>query len=550
MPFQFWGLPVTGCQIASLSAHPGPASDTAVLIPRPDCDAAEGLGFHGALLRRASGFTFAFYCLTEDSRQRLLQAKAPSAMAHQFATLLGPVLQGATPLVIPDLRADERAGLNPLVINGPHLRSFVGLPLVTASGDVLGMVCVADPRLRPVTQAQLASLRRLADEIALRVEMQMIAPQPAPHSEIGTQTLETTTSCGGTDTRHTVSAMLMQWRDTFSAKWPQTDEYIPKKVVTSIKSRHNLGKIEAIRRNVRETAGSRVPRDKGASRPEGERAVASRLSGAILRTIFVMALVAAPSALLPGVTKDAQQMAALVALFAGAMTFVEYNATYPGLIEFRHAPPFNRIRFALLAATVLVLCVIERGKVEPTALTQFLDAVGSLVGWSMDFPYSPVRLATMMLDNAATSEQIAVVRTAAGMAFLITMVTLIWFVLTMRAGSWPSRRAAFNVWVNLPTFDPTVGADIIRRLDRDARVNVALGFLLPFLIPAVVRIASSGLEPLALTAPQTLVWTVTIWAFLPASLFMRGIAMARVAQMIREKRQAAAIGASDGLLPA
>ena len=152
------------------------------------------------------------------------------------------------------------------------------------------------------------------------------------------------------------------------------------------------------------------------------------------------------------------------------------------------------------------------------------------------------------LDHAATTAQVAAVRTAAGMAFLVTMVTLIWFVLTMRSGGWPSRRAAFNVWVNLPTFDPTVGADIIRRLDRDARVNVALGFLLPFLIPAVVRIGTSGLDPLMLTAPQTLVWTVAIWAFLPASLFMRGIAMARVAQMIREKRQAAAIGGPDGLL--
>jgi hypothetical protein len=316
--------------------------------------------------------------------------------------------------------------------------------------------------------------------------------------------------------------MLMQWRDTFSAKWPQRDEYILKKVVTLIESRHNLGKIEAIRHNVRETAGSRLPHDKGSTRPEGERAVASRLSGAVLRTILVMAVVALPSAILPGVTKDAQQMAALVALFAGAMTFVEYNATYPGLIEFRHAPPFNRTRFALLAATLLMLCLIERGKVDPTALTQFLDAVGSLVGWAMDFPYSPVRLATMMLDNAATTEQVAAVRTAAGMAFLVTIVTLIWFVLTMRAGSWPSRRAAFNVWVNLPTFDPTVGSDIIRRLDRDARVNVALGFLLPFLIPAVVRIASSGLEPLALTAPQTLVWTCQYWPFLPPSISIPG----------------------------
>jgi hypothetical protein len=38
---------------------------------------------------------------------------------------------------------------------------------------------------------------------------------------------------------------------------------------------------------------------------------------------------------------------------------------------------------------------------------------------------------------------------------------------------------------------------------------------------------------------QTLVWTMTAWAFLPASLFMRGIAMGRVADLIAAKRRAA-----------
>jgi hypothetical protein len=40
---------------------------------------------------------------------------------------------------------------------------------------------------------------------------------------------------------------------------------------------------------------------------------------------------------------------------------------------------------------------------------------------------------------------------------------------------------------------------------------------------------------------------MTAWAFLPASLFMRGIAMYRVAQMIREKRS---ITESEALLTA
>jgi hypothetical protein len=60
------------------------------------------------------------------------------------------------------------------------------------------------------------------------------------------------------------------------------------------------------------------------------------------------------------------------------------------------------------------------------------------------------------------------------------------------------------------------------------------------LIPAVVKVASSGFEPLTMTSPQTLIWTMTAWAFLPASLFMRGIAMGRLAELIQERRDAVA----------
>ena len=262
-----------------------------------------------------------------------------------------------------------------------------------------------------------------------------------------------------------------------------------------------------------------------------------------MRALLVMLVIATPTVLLIDRHPDVQQMVALVALFAGALAFVEYNAVYPGLVEFRDAPPFNRIRFLMLFATVFCLSVIERGRFQPSTMTELVHAVGALIGISMDFPYSPVRLATLMIANDATDAQIGAVRTAAGMSYLISLVSLGIFAIQLRVGNWPRRDKAFNVWVNLPTFDPTSGGDVVARLTRDARVNIALGFLLPFLIPAVVVIASNGFQPLELTSPQTLIWTMTAWAFLPASLFMRGIAMGRVADMISARRKND--GASD-----
>ena len=299
-----------------------------------------------------------------------------------------------------------------------------------------------------------------------------------------------------------------------------------------------MGKIEAARHNVRDIIGTRAWQCIRTVRTKGAGLVISRLAGAATRAVLVMIVIATPTILLTDVRPDTQQMVALVALFAGALTFVEYKAVYPGLFEFRDAPPFNRIRFLMLFATVFCLSAIERGRSDPSTMTELIHAVGALIGMSMDFPYSPVRLATLMMASDATEAQVGAVRTAAGMSYLISLLSLSIFAIQLRLGAWPRRDQPFNVWVNLPIFDPTSGGDVVARLTRDARVNIALGFLLPFLTPAVVAVASVGFQPLELTSSQTLIWTMTAWAFLPASLFMRGIAMGRVADMIANRRKA------------
>jgi len=299
-----------------------------------------------------------------------------------------------------------------------------------------------------------------------------------------------------------------------------------------------LGKIEVFLHNVRSIVGTRAWHRIASVRIEDVKAVISRITGAAVRAFLVMVLVATPSVILPGIGADTKQMVVLVALFAGALTFAEYSAVYPGLVEFRDAPPFNRVRYLMLFAIVFSLSVICSAKASDAAFPRLFESLGLIIGHGMDFPYSPVRLATLMMAEGASSEQVMAVRTAAGTAYILSLMSLAFFVLIFKLRSWPGRRATFNVWVNLPTFEPTAGGDIVDRLERDARVNLALGVLLPFLIPAMVNLASIGFEPLTLTSPQTLIWTMTAWAFLPASLLMRGIAMGRIAAMIKHKREA------------
>ena len=275
----------------------------------------------------------------------------------------------------------------------------------------------------------------------------------------------------------------------------------------------------------------------------------SRLAGALVRAFLVILLVCIPSLMLPGTSADAAQIVALVAIFGAVLTIIEYASDYPGLVEFRDAPPFNRVRFCSLLLTVLMLTIISRGQVAPTSVTVFVETLGSLIGSAIDFPYSPVRLVVLMLPSDAGVEQINLVRTSAGLAYLISLLTLAIFLILQRLRGWPLRTGSFNVWVNLPTFDPTAGGDVVERLERDARVNIALGFILPFLTPAVIKAATSLFGTVSLENPHTLIWTVAAWAFLPASLFMRGIAMGRIAGMIKDKRRQTSAAEQGDLLP-
>jgi hypothetical protein len=199
---------------------------------------------------------------------------------------------------------------------------------------------------------------------------------------------------------------------------------------------------------------------------------------------------------------------------------------------------------------VLLLSAIVRGRTDPTTLTNFIDVIGTRIGIAIDVPYSPVRLVTLMLPEDMSLEHLILVRTAAGISYVISLLTLASFIIILRAIGWPQRLGKFNVWINLPTFDPTTGGDVVQRLQRDARFNIALGFLLPFLIPAAVKLAAMAFQPVTLESPQTLVWTMAAWAFLPASLFMRGIAMGRIAWMIAEKRRLNNLSAEADMLPA
>lgn len=296
--------------------------------------------------------------------------------------------------------------------------------------------------------------------------------------------------------------------------------------------------------------GTRTRHSIASDRIEGEVAVFSRLPGAIFRAALVVLLIVTPSVMLSVGHAAGMQFTAFIALIAGIFTIVEYSASSPSLVEFRSAPPFNRLRFGALLLTVFTLSIVFREGPEPSTLTMFFQAIGERIGASIDFPYSPIRLLLLAMPQSASADVLDHIRTAAGLSYLISLMSLAIFVILLRLRGWPSKAGTFNVWVNLPTFDPTVGGDVVDRLNRDSQINLILGFLLPFMVPAILKMSAVLIGPFPIDNSQTMIWAVTAWAFLPASLLMRGVALNRVAQIIYvQRKRAYAKAAADGMLP-
>lgn len=264
----------------------------------------------------------------------------------------------------------------------------------------------------------------------------------------------------------------------------------------------------------------------------------SRLLGAIIRAILVVVLVALPSVLMVEVSSDTKQMVTLAALLAGSLIFAEYNATYPSLIEFRDAAPFNRLRYLMLLTSVAALTLIQSDVALPIAWVEIARKTSLGIGHAMDFPFSPVQLLVQLVQSQASEAQTAALRSAAGLAYLISVAWLAVFAITVRLGGWPSSKRPLNVWVNLPMFDPTAGADVVTRLARYGRVNILLGFLLPFLGPVAAKLLLGQSGVLVGLSPHSLIWIVSLWAFFPASLILRGLALLRIAELITQSRNA------------
>lgn len=264
----------------------------------------------------------------------------------------------------------------------------------------------------------------------------------------------------------------------------------------------------------------------------------ARISSAAIRGLLVALLVVLPSLLLPVSATQSPEIVAFSALLAGGLVFAEYSSHFPSFLEFRDAPPLNRGRFVFVGLCMVLLSLLAGHAFAPTGLTALVHTLAFWLGDLLDFSYSPVHLVRLMMPATVPQYTVDLVRAAAGLAYFLSLASVVWFAVVIRLRDWPLGNGAFNVWVNLPLFDPTTGGDVVTRLQRDAKLHIIAGGLLPFLLPALVQLTASVFDPALLGSPQLLIWCVTGWAMAPASMIIRGLARLRIADLIEQKRRA------------
>lgn len=87
---------------------------------------------------------------------------------HSFCN---STIQQSDPTLVPDTHLDERFRRNPLVVDRPHIRSYLGVPLITHDGYRIGSLCCVDFKPRKFSKPEVQIVTDLASMVMSHIEV-------------------------------------------------------------------------------------------------------------------------------------------------------------------------------------------------------------------------------------------------------------------------------------------------------------------------------------------------------------------------------------------
>lgn len=125
-----------------------------------------------ALASGMCGVPIALLCLVDQSRQWFKSSIGLDAKeTPREISFCGHAINSREIFEVSDATLDERFRDNPLVVGGPLVRFYAGVPLVTKHGNALGTLCVIDRKSMALTPAQRLLLAAIGRQVIRLFEM-------------------------------------------------------------------------------------------------------------------------------------------------------------------------------------------------------------------------------------------------------------------------------------------------------------------------------------------------------------------------------------------
>lgn len=129
-----------------------------------------------SLVRTVLSVPMATVTLIDEHRQWFkARSGIPDSETPREDSICTHTIQDCTPLLVPDVRKDDRFANLPSVKGGVGIRSYAGIPLITSDGYNIGALCALDTQPRNFNRSEVGILENFAGIVVKELELRHIA---------------------------------------------------------------------------------------------------------------------------------------------------------------------------------------------------------------------------------------------------------------------------------------------------------------------------------------------------------------------------------------